>query len=95
VPNKQALIRRFIPQVWDDARNALLECDRLILFGYSLPSTDIEAEKLFQRTIVVNSSLSAIDVINPDPGAAARYARLVPTKPMRWYPSVSTFLAAG
>ncbi len=93
VYNKQALIKRFIPQVWDDARDVLGACERLIFFGYSLPPTDIEAEKLFQRAIFVNDSLRAIDVINPDPDAAARYARLVPTKPLRWHPSVSTFLS--
>lgn len=90
VYNKQALIQRFLPQVWDDAQNALLNCDRLILFGYSLPSTDIEAEKLFQRSIFQNGSLKAVEVINPDPNAAARYARMIPNRPLRWFPDVTS-----
>jgi hypothetical protein len=88
VYNKQALIQRFLPQVWEDAQNALRVCDRLILFGYSLPSTDIEAEKLFQRSIYRNEELKAVEVINPDPNAAARYARMIPKKPLRWFPDV-------
>jgi hypothetical protein len=93
IHNKQALIRRFLPQVWADAQEALLECDRLVLYGYSLPPTDIEAEMLFGRSIFRNAALDVVDVINPDPDSAGRYARLVPSKPMRWYPEVSTFLA--
>ncbi len=88
VYNKQVLIQRFIPQVWEDAEAVLSTCDRLIFFGYSLPPADIEAEKLFQRSIYSNDALKAVDVVNPDPNAAARYARLVPNKPLRWYPDV-------
>jgi hypothetical protein len=92
VYNKQILIQRFLPEVWEDAGAALLGCDRLIFFGYSLPPADIEAEKLFQRAIYGNKSLASVEVVNPDPGAAARYASLVPHKPMRWYPGVSTLM---
>lgn len=92
--NKQMLIERFIPQVWEDARTALDECDRLVFFGYSLPPTDIEAEKLFQRAIFQNDALPAIDVINPDPGSASRFARLVPAKSLHWYPDAAAFMAS-
>jgi hypothetical protein len=88
VYNKQALIQRFIPQVWEDAETALMQCKRLIFFGYSLPPADIEAEKLFQRSIYANEELDTLDVVNPDPDSAARYARLVPRKPLRWFPDV-------
>jgi hypothetical protein len=92
VYNKQALIQNFLPHVWDDARDALLNCDRVVFFGYSLPPADIEAEKLFQRALHSNNAIDGITVINPDPGAAARYARLVPSKPLRWYPRLDLFL---
>jgi hypothetical protein len=95
VYNKQVLIKRFLPQVWEDAEDALLKCDRLIFFGYSLPPADIEAEKLFQRAIYANPKLDAVEVVNPDPNAAARYARLVPHKPLRWYPDVLSLLGQG
>lgn len=93
--NKQALIQRLLPQVWDDAQADLLDCERIIFFGYSLPPTDIEAEMLFQRAIHANENLATVEVINPNPEAAARYARLAPSMPLRWYPGVSAFLAGG
>jgi hypothetical protein len=94
VYNKQGLINQFFPQVWGDAQAALLACSRLIFFGYSLPPADIEAEKLFQRAIFGNSALAGVDVINPDPDAAARYARLVPGKSLRWFPDVGALVNA-
>lgn len=92
VYNKQVLIQRFLPQVWEDAQATLLQCHRLIFFGYSLPPADIEAEKLFQRSIYANDRLRAVEVVNPDPNAAARFARLVPHKPLHWYPDVFSLL---
>lgn len=94
VYNKQGLINKFFPQVWEDAQDALQSCSRLIFFGYSLPPADIEAEKLFQRSIYGNDSLSGVDVINPDPESAARYARLVPGKSLRWFPDLESLLQA-
>ena len=40
------------------------------------------------RSIYANKVLGSVDVVNPDPNAAARYARLVPNKPLRWFPDV-------
>jgi hypothetical protein len=88
---KQALIQTLQP-VWDEARDALRECDRLIIFGYSLPPTDIEAEKLFQRSLNVNTRISRIEIVNPGPDSPSRYARLLPTTPLSWYPSLPLLL---
>jgi hypothetical protein len=90
--NKQALIQSFIPNVWDDARTELMEADRIVFFGYSLPQADIEAEKLFQRGVFANKKLRNVEVINPDPASAYRYAKLMPNIPLRWYPNISSFL---
>lgn len=88
---KQSLIHT-IQETWDEARDDLTEADRVVFFGYSLPHADIEAEKLFQRAINANTSAEQLDVVNPDPAAAARYAGLVSKKPMSWYPNLETFL---
>jgi hypothetical protein len=87
---KQALIHLVDP-AWAAARRSVASCDRLVFFGYSLPPADIEAEKLFQRAITANRNLAAIDVINPDPMSASRFASLVPSKPVRWFPSIERF----
>jgi hypothetical protein len=87
---KQALIGP-VQTAWDDAGVALAACDRLVFFGYSLPELDIESEKLFQRGITKNKALKWIDVINPAPYSAQRYAGLVPNRAVRWYPTPELF----
>jgi hypothetical protein len=89
---KQPFIHAFVPTVWADARAELKIADRLIFFGYSLPAADLDAEKLFQRTISENDKLRAIEVIDPAPAAAERYARLVGSRPVHWYPTIQSFL---
>ena len=94
VHGKEPLIRNFVPTVWVDAARALSECDRLVVFGYSLPELDIRAQRLLQRGIGDNARIRWIDVINPDPDAAGRYARLLRPNGLRWYPSLDAFLSA-
>jgi hypothetical protein len=88
---KQALITR-VWSAWDDARQAVQEADAVVFYGYSLPQLDIEAEKLFQRALTANRRLNWIDVINPNPAAAERYARVAPKRRLRWFPSLERFL---
>lgn len=91
---KQAFIRLVQP-AWNDARQAIADCDAVLFFGYSVPPTDIEAEKLFQRGLNANQKLRAINVINPDPASAARYGSIVQRKILRWHPNHDAFLQAN
>jgi hypothetical protein len=91
---KQAFIH-YVDPAWAEARTALRACDQVVFFGYSLPLPDIEAEKLFQRAVSANAELTAMDVVNPDPASAARYASLVPKKSLHWYPNIDRFLATS
>ena len=81
----------FLADVWRDAYEALARADRVVFVGYSLPPTDIEAEKLFQRGLTNNLNITAIEVVNPDPAAAARYAGLLP-RPLRWFPDIGKYI---
>jgi hypothetical protein len=90
---KQAL-RSAVQAAWSDASVGLLGADRIVCFGYSLPSIDIEAEKLFERSLG-KSPASWVDIVNPAPAAAARFAEVSKTKPIRWYPKLDDFLAFG
>jgi hypothetical protein len=89
---KQPLIQAFVPSVWADARNELLRADRLVFFGYSMPQNDIDAEKLFTRAIADNKHVQAVEVVDPLPASAARYAGLVRDRPVVWYPDIWSFL---
>lgn len=92
VYGKEALIRQFVPSVWDDAALALAGAERVVFFGYSLPDLDIRAQRLLQKGISRNAELPWIDVVNPDPGSPSRYATVLRPSALRWYPSVAAFL---
>jgi hypothetical protein len=87
-------LRNAMAKAWADARSAVELADRLVVFGYSLPAIDIEAEKLFERAIAQNASLQHIDVINPGHQSAARFAQVGRSMPLHWYPSVDAMLSA-
>jgi len=90
---KQAL-RAAVQTAWRDARRALLRADRVVFFGYSLPAIDIEAEKLFERTLAKGPA-EWVDVVNPASATAARFAEVGKSVPVRWYPGLDEFLASG
>jgi hypothetical protein len=83
-----------IAKAWADARTALEQADRVVIFGYSLPGIDMEAEKLFERGIAQNRNLRFVDVVNPAHESAARFAGVGRTRPVHWYSSVDAMLAA-
>jgi hypothetical protein len=87
-------LRGAMSKAWADARAAVEAADRVVVFGYSLPVIDLEAEKLFERALAQNAELRCVDVINPAYESAARVAEVGRTKPLRWYPSVSAMLGS-
>jgi hypothetical protein len=92
---KQPFLEGLMGPVWREARDNLTMADRVVFLGYSLPPADIEAEKLFQRALRHNESSRWIDLVNPDPGAAGRYASALPHVPLRRYETIQQFLASG
>jgi hypothetical protein len=92
VHEKDAIIRATIQPVWDEARSALARADTLVFCGYSLPMLDTGAERLFQRALNSSPSVPWVNVIDPSPGVTTRYAALAPRMPLRWYPSIATYL---
>ncbi|HCG02987.1 MAG TPA: hypothetical protein DEV93_20890 [Chloroflexi bacterium] len=96
VHGKEALIRTFLRPVWSDAQTALSTAQRLVFVGYSLPALDVYAEHTFRRLVAANTNdLMWIDVVNPNPESAQRYASLVKPKGVRWCPSIEAFLQLG
>ncbi len=91
--DKQSLIRTFLPSVWADAHEALLHSDHVLFFGYSMPSADIEAEKLIERALTGNRGLSWVAVVDPSPQTAMRFMQVLPDVPLRRFPTANAFLA--
>ncbi len=94
VHGKEVLIRNFVPEVWADAEAALRDAERIVFVGYSLPMLDVNAERLFKRSIAANTTADWIDVVNPSPDAAQRYAAIASPTTVRWYYSIDSFLTA-
>jgi len=92
---KQRFLDSFMRPVWEDAAADLARADRVVFFGYSMPSTDIEAEKLFQRSLAANSRIRWIDIVNPQSASASRYSSVFPRTPLRRYPSLDSFFSGG
>lgn len=82
-----------MPSVWSDARAALEAADRVLFCGYSMPQIDVEAEKLFQRSLAANTGLPWAGLIDPAPEAARRYAQVLGQLPIRRFANVESFLA--
>jgi len=58
--------------VWDRAMACLLQAERIVFAGYSMPPADIAVYHLLQRALLAGGRRPAIHVINhTDPGATA------------------------
>lgn len=73
VLNKPDLRHPLISKVWDRARRELVECQKLLIVGYSFPSTDFHVRRLF-REVFADHSLDELVVVNPD-GGVSRLAK--------------------
>jgi hypothetical protein len=67
VLNKPGLRHPIISKVWDKARGELSECQKLLIVGYSFPTTDFHVRRLF-REVFADHSLDELVVVNPDSG---------------------------
>ena len=92
---KHELRTEILDGVWSEAKSALALADRVLFYGYSLPALDVEAEKLFERSLLQNSTADWISVVNPSSAAAGRFAQVSPKRPVHWYPSLESFFDSG
>ena len=65
VLNKPGLRHPLISKVWDQARKELGDCQRLVIVGYSFPTTDFHVRRLL-REVFADHSLNELVVVNPD-----------------------------
>lgn len=69
VLNKPGLRHPLISKVWDRARKELGDCQKLVIVGYSFPTTDFHVRRLF-REVFADHSLDELVVVNPDSGVS-------------------------
>ncbi len=84
-------------QIWHDAGRKLRRCENLVVFGYSLPPTDLKAKSLFQQTITVRSLTSErprLCVVDKNPVIRQKWQKMAPASPCWQYESIDEFRKA-
>lgn len=76
--------------LWKKAMAALKNVDRLIIWGYSLPPTDIRTEQLFELSI--NKRAIDLCVIDPSESTRSRWRTRLPSARYWQYRSISDYL---
>jgi len=93
IPDKFQYFSNLFSRLRGRARIALQECQLLIVFGYSMPPTDVEICDLFDSAFKHNRGLTTVAVINPDVTPALRLQRLLGTAGLvTYYDSLRTSL---
>ncbi len=92
VPNKSSLFHDEISRLWSLAFGELSTADEILVFGYSCPNADQEAANLIRSAAGLNSNLSRVSIIDPNPGVIARFADLTASKSISWHYEVDEFL---
>jgi hypothetical protein len=73
-----------LPEVgvmWQAARSAIAEAESLLIFGFSMPSSDELLTQMIRATIHANNRLLRLAVIDLDPnGVIDRFKRCLPAK---------------
>lgn len=78
-------------QLWKHALSALRQVDRLIVWGYSLPTTDVRTELLFE--LGVGKRSIDLCLIDPSEQTRARWRALIPAARLWQYGHIREYLA--
>jgi hypothetical protein len=67
--------------MWQAARSAIADAESLLIFGFSMPTSDELLTQMIRTTIHQNNKLRRVGVIDLDPdGVLDRFKRCLPTK---------------
>jgi len=79
-------------QLWRKARGLLLNADRVIIVGYSLPDLDIAAQELLRSSLTADTDVEIINRSLPTAQSVAKKLGLVDRSlPLRYTPTPTTF----
>ncbi len=78
-------------KLWSDCLERLEKAGTLVVWGYSLPSTDVKAQQLF--TLGISRRKIRLCVIDPSPATRDRWREMFP-EALHWeYTSIHSFLS--
>lgn len=78
--------------VWAKADEELRSADRLIVFGYSFPETDVAAQTLLKRSYYANEDMSKVTIIDIDSNTASRIADLLGSEAVHYFRDARAFV---
>ncbi|WP_333871369.1 hypothetical protein [Desulforamulus putei] len=58
----------FIPELWQQARQALQRASEIIVIGYSFPTTDFRSNWMFRKAMVDNKCLKKVTIVDTAEG---------------------------
>ena len=62
--------------LWEQAGNALIDCDEVLVIGYSFPKTDLKSLDLFREAFLRRRSVPRVTIIDPNPSRPKDVFRL-------------------
>lgn len=54
-------------ELWKKAEESLVTAEKIIVIGYSFPSTDIQTDTLFKSAFIKRSSMPKVIIVDPNP----------------------------
>jgi hypothetical protein len=82
-------------ELWGTARDRILEADRLVLIGYSLPESDVFARQMLRRGFAGNEPLEIVECVNPDPSITGKLKGSLGASVVRQYNDIASYLRHG
>ena len=64
---KYTLFANLFTDLWDIAKQEIINATEIIIIGYSFPKTDTKTIKLFQEAFCERRELPKIIIVNPEP----------------------------
>jgi hypothetical protein len=90
VSAKSSIFHRQVANLWPVATDAMSEASSLVVFGYSCPESDYEAQNLIRGSTAVGSP--DVTLIDPNPGVVARYHELTGAPHIEYHASIGNYL---
>lgn len=96
VENKSEIYHSKILDLWDFAREALINADEIIIYGYSCPQSDMDSRNLLYSSLEINPKKQEILIIDSDSSIKNHYQKLLPSKEICGpYVDISQFLESN
>lgn len=92
VGNKATFIHEQFRGLWSLARHALTNTERVIFYGYSCPSADVESSNMIRQSLGRNQKLCGVDIVDPSSDTFGRYAHLIDFPKLAFYRNVDAYL---